>query len=369
MKTLFTFLASIALSLAHMELKHPAPLRSKYNKHATIVDYSMTSPLNDSGFDFPCKGYLSDLGTPSGNSTGTFLAGYLASFVLSGSAKHGGGSCQASLSTDEGKTFKVIQSYIGNCPDVTTDSGYYPFTIPGDTPLGPAVFAWTWFNKVGNRDMYMNCASIIIESSEDYSVTTAFTSRPEIFVANVGNGCSTVESFDVEFPDPGPDIIKYNTKTKPPIGSCARIINSTQTRNLNTTASQGSTTSQTHSNYAVASKSSSVKASPDGKCGGLFTCAGCEFGHCCSKFGYCGVTSDYCGEGCNPSFGACSNSVVGLTPSRILASSVATSGSSHCVTAKNATSTMSVVATTTLTTTVIHTRTAEVLYIIETPTL
>jgi len=31
----------------------------------------------------------------------------------------------------------------------------YSFTIPTSLPTGTATIAWTWFNKVGNREMYM----------------------------------------------------------------------------------------------------------------------------------------------------------------------------------------------------------------------
>lgn len=28
------------------------------------------------------------------------------------------------------------------------------FTIPKAAPSGEAVFSWTWFNRLGNREMY-----------------------------------------------------------------------------------------------------------------------------------------------------------------------------------------------------------------------
>ena len=59
-------IASVAAALvasvsAHMEMTSPPPLRSKANKNAgQNIDYSMTSPLEADGSNFPCKGYLSD---------------------------------------------------------------------------------------------------------------------------------------------------------------------------------------------------------------------------------------------------------------------------------------------------------------------
>ena len=46
--------------------------------------------------------------------------------TIAGSITHDGGSCQLSLSYDNGVTFKVIQSMIGGCPLVPG----YNFTIP-----------------------------------------------------------------------------------------------------------------------------------------------------------------------------------------------------------------------------------------------
>jgi hypothetical protein len=52
------------------------------------------------------------------------------------------------------------------------------------------------------------------------------------------------------------------------------------------------------------------KISTDGTCGGTagMTCAGSQFGTCCSSSGYCGSTSAYCGGGCQSPFGSCETS-------------------------------------------------------------
>ncbi|OBT55948.1 hypothetical protein VE04_03621 [Pseudogymnoascus sp. 24MN13] len=308
MKIPFTFLAFMAaLSSAHMELTFPAPFRSKENLNVprSDVDYNMKSPLHATGWDYPCKGYLSDLGTSAGRPTMDFVAGLNTGYFISGTATHGGGSCQVSLSIDGGKTFKVIMSYIGGCPDLGV---YLNFKIPNDVPAGDAVFAWTWFNKLGNREMYMNCASITIkEGTNNTTPSVPFASLPDIFVANIGNNCGTAESSNVEFPDPGNDVQRYGVDSKPPIGLCAPVsgrISSSSGGSLNDATSRtstGTTTSIEPSQTDVISK-----ISPNGTCNSLNTCIGSDFGHCCSKYGYCGATEDYCGDGCNPSFGRCS---------------------------------------------------------------
>jgi hypothetical protein len=140
--------------------------------------------------------------------------------TITGGANHNGGSCQASLSYDKGKTWTVIHSYVGNCPLAGESS--FDFAVPSDAPSGEAVFSWSWFNKVGNREMYQNCASVTIGGGKSKrAASESFKSRPAMFVANVGNGCGTLEGKDLEFPDPGPDVTKDSQGTAPPTGKCA----------------------------------------------------------------------------------------------------------------------------------------------------
>ncbi|SPQ21449.1 929d6a52-ad34-4064-82d9-33fe97cffd52 [Thermothielavioides terrestris] len=194
------------LTTAHMEMTSPPPLKSKSNPHTSPsnVDYSMTSPLHADGSDFPCKGYLSLLGSPDGQAVATWTAGGTYNFTVAGGAPHGGGSCQAALSVDAGRTFRVLHSYEGGCPGLSPQSSF-GFVLPHDVPATKgAVFAWTWFNNLGNREMYMNCAVVDVAggSGGGGSEKVAFGSRPVIFKANVGNGCRTVDSANVKFPDP-----------------------------------------------------------------------------------------------------------------------------------------------------------------------
>ncbi|KFZ18657.1 hypothetical protein V501_01095 [Pseudogymnoascus sp. VKM F-4519 (FW-2642)] len=310
MKALFTLLATMATaSLAHMQLKYPPPLRSKFNKFSAKIDWDMISPLLSSGSNYPCKGYLTDLGTRAGNSVAIWSAGSSQNFIVDGLTTHGGGSCQASLSIDEGRTFKVIHSYIGNCPLASS----YPFRVPSDTPTGSALFAWTWFNKIGNREMYMNCARVTIGVGSG-TETTAFNSRPNVFVANVGNignNCGTSENTDVDFPYPGPDTTENGAAIAPP--NCPHEISTgsldsdTTTNTMRSiTRSSSCKTSITHS-ASASTQSTILESSLNGTCGGFQTCTGSKFGRCCSKFGYCGTTEAHCDKGCNPSFGICNS--------------------------------------------------------------
>jgi hypothetical protein len=213
---------------AHMQLTSPPPLRSKLNPHTTLetIDYSLTSPLGTDGSDFPCKGALSLLGNPSGASVAQWTAGEEYTFTVSGGAAHSGGSCQVSLSTNGGKEFRVLKSFEGGCPVSSSSLGEvnatFRFRLPGDTPaMKGAVFAWTWFNNVGNREMYMNCAVVDVVPGRGGRDKVPFQSRPALLVANIGNGCSTIEGKDVKFPDPGPDVeVNSVSGLVNPVGNC-----------------------------------------------------------------------------------------------------------------------------------------------------
>ncbi|RAH63289.1 hypothetical protein BO85DRAFT_20566 [Aspergillus piperis CBS 112811] len=194
---------------AHIQMSNPYPIRSPLDPDGdeSKKDYSYTNPLDPSGSDFPCKGYAND----PFRSVATYSPGGTYEMDLQGSATHDGGSCQISLSYDTGKSFQVIHSMLGGCP--LTES--YEFTIPSDAPTGDALLTWTWFNKVGNREMYMNCAQVTIGDGgskkrdvEEMRKRDAFSSLPPIFIANVnGPGqCTTIENYDVNFPRPGPSV-------------------------------------------------------------------------------------------------------------------------------------------------------------------
>ncbi|KIA75533.1 hypothetical protein HK57_00702 [Aspergillus ustus] len=208
MKSFFLTCALLASSTyGHIQMSNPYPIRSPLNQAATgEKDYSYTNPLSTDGSNYPCKGYAND----PFNSVATYSQGETYQIELQGSATHGGGSCQIALSYDQGKTFQVIHSMLGGCPLQTS----YNFKVPADAPSGEALLAWSWFNKIGNREMYMNCAQVTIGGGAreagftSVSRRDAFSSLPPLFIANVnGPGqCKTIEGQEVNFPLPGPDV-------------------------------------------------------------------------------------------------------------------------------------------------------------------
>ncbi|SPO02146.1 uncharacterized protein DNG_04819 [Cephalotrichum gorgonifer] len=229
--TLTKVLLALALSsaaTAHMEQVEPAPIRSKFNLNImsdTDIDYTMKEPLTNA--TFPCKGFHTLLGTPMGAPVATWAAGSQQSVTIGtqGGGQHMGGSCQVSISMDGGANFTVLHSYVGNCVVPGAEETVLAFRLPSDTPASDgALLSWTWMNHSGIREYYQNCAVITVTEAQGGSgeeeESVPFDQRPPLFVANLGNGCTTAEMADVMFPDPGPDVDVANPDAVPPIGEC-----------------------------------------------------------------------------------------------------------------------------------------------------
>lgn len=213
-----------ALVSAHVAMVEPSTVFQAVGTNS--------SPLDPDGANYPCfvtTGSVGDL--PE------YAPGSQQTIGLMGSAIHGGGSCQVSVTYDNPPTkdsvFRVIKSYEGACPSGSTSGNLaanpelglpgLDYTLPSHMPSGPAVVAWTWFNKIGNREMYMRCAPIKIGGSNVDK--TKYNALPEIFKANIGNGCSTSEMYDVKFPNPGADLVVSPEATLgAPVGSCGSTV-------------------------------------------------------------------------------------------------------------------------------------------------
>ncbi|OAQ77320.1 hypothetical protein PCL_00762 [Purpureocillium lilacinum] len=214
---------------AHVKISNPVPFQKSQLTNA---------PLDASGKDFPCKvggdhPYTYELEGASN----VYAQGSTQQLAFVGSAVHGGGSCQVSITTDlkptKSSKWKVIKSIIGGCPAQNQGGNMgdsasfvvpfkYDYEIPKELAAGNYTLAWTWFNKVGNREMYMNCAPLTVTGSAG---SEAFMNTlPDMFTANIGTGCGTKEGADVVFPDPGKNVVFSNaatpTMTAAPTGSC-----------------------------------------------------------------------------------------------------------------------------------------------------
>ncbi|ROT39316.1 hypothetical protein SODALDRAFT_156920 [Sodiomyces alkalinus F11] len=207
-----------ALASAHIKVSSPEPYG------ASNLD---NSPLLPDGADFPCKqriGVYDVEGASNVYALGS--TGHPLAFV--GSAVHGGGSCQVSITydarPDKNSVWKVIKSIEGGCPaqgqegnmgsNANQEVPYkYNFDIPSDIPAGNGTIAWTWFNKVGNREMYMNCGPVTLEGQGGSQ--EAYNALPDMFVANLEdiNDCRVPAGVDVVFPSPGSRVERLNGPT------------------------------------------------------------------------------------------------------------------------------------------------------------
>lgn len=212
---------------AHMEMRTPYP----YGPN-TLTN----GPLMNDLADFPCKQRPGVYDSPAQENI--MAIGEPQTLSFKGSAVHGGGSCQISLTTDMKPTkdsvWKVIHSIEGGCPanadgnlpEDPNGSGasQFKFKIPSSIAPGEYTLAWTWINRIGNREFYMNCAPIKVTGSKKrYAPTAApeprslvpLTKRddlPEMFVANI-NDCITKEGVDIRFPDPGPSVERAGSES------------------------------------------------------------------------------------------------------------------------------------------------------------
>lgn len=332
-------LALVSAASAHVHMATPGALRASDNlvAKAGTIDDSINSPLNPDGSNFPCKGYHLDVAAnkPGSESVADWAPGSTQKVTFGpGGAPHAGGSCQVSLSVDGGETFKVVRSFMGGCPAVADNNGEaslvpeLPFTVPKDTPAGSAIFSWSWQNRVGNREMYMNCAHVTITSEGAGSEELAFDQRPDVFKANLGtvsDGCTTEEGTDVEYPEPGPDpVIAPSAKLGAAKGGpqCGRALSDSSPINAPVAPERGlevrpssaapstSTTSTPASVTAISPAAGlTLDATDLGRCGPVagvsYTCDGSKHGASCSSFGYCGDTAEHTGPGCQAQFGKC----------------------------------------------------------------
>lgn len=220
----FALTGLATLASAHMKMANPVPFnQAKLNN----------SPLEASGSNFPCK--FGDAYAYAPDASNVYAQGSTQKLEFIGQAVHGGGSCQVSVTTDVQPTkksaWKVIKSIEGGCPAKNTPGNAgdnadakspftYDFTIPKELASGNYTLAWTWFNRIGNREMYMNCAPLTVTGSGGSQ--SFVDGLPDMFVANVGNGCGTVDSKDVKFPNPGKDVDNFGVAgdAAAPTGGC-----------------------------------------------------------------------------------------------------------------------------------------------------
>lgn len=293
-------------------------------------------PLLADGSNYPCQ--LTSGQTLAGDSTSMAL-GSDQPLNFIGESVHGGGSCQVSITYDENPTadsvWKTITSIEGGCPaqnaagnlgddtSATAPIPYdYNFTVPDNIPSGKAVMAWTWFNKVGNREMYMNCA--LVDLTGTSGSKSNYEALPDMFKANIDNGCTTLADKDVTFPDPGENVQKLNGATDAfaaPTGSCNAGGSGGSTQ---PTGGSGSATSATG-----AAGSSPTATAPAG--GGIFATVGTGAATTSAPAAPAATGSSSTGSGSSGSSGSSSSGSSSSTGSESAGSACTTEGDYQCV--------------------------------------
>ncbi|KAF1967335.1 hypothetical protein BU23DRAFT_293628 [Bimuria novae-zelandiae CBS 107.79] len=212
-----TVLVAFAASAsAHIVMNSPTPFEFEDSS-------TRQAPLEPA--DFPCK---QPGGTYAVTSMNTVAAGGSLDVQLKGGATHGGGSCQFSITTDTKPTkdsqWKVLHSQIHGClgglPDENMSNNaedmnnpVIPVKIPEGLPAGQYTFAWSWLNKLGNREFYMNCAPLEVtggSSKRDEASASAASilgQLPDMFVANLPpDECTVQAGQDFVYPNPGDSV-------------------------------------------------------------------------------------------------------------------------------------------------------------------
>ena len=212
-----------------MSLRSTILAAAAFCAYAVDAHITMTSPVPfvkpDSGpinqAQWPCK---KDLGFAV-TTMNKMAVGQDQKLIFDGSAVHGGGSCQLSVTTDTSPTkdsvWKVIQTIEGGCPGVDK-AEEFTFKLPDSIPNGKGTFAWTWFAKLsGGPEMYMNCAPI--EVTGGASDTSKFDALPDMLVANLPGvtDCKQEPSTVLQIPNPG-EVVTGSAvgSTTPGTGSC-----------------------------------------------------------------------------------------------------------------------------------------------------
>ncbi|KAJ3081484.1 hypothetical protein HK102_002315 [Quaeritorhiza haematococci] len=159
-------------------MKEPAP-RGYPGVNAPFDFDHLRSPLApEAGRPFPCQGKSVKSNIVS------LRAGQELPVTIEGGAPHGGGHCQFALSYDNGVTWVVLRTVLDDClkPEAPNNGLQWSVPIPSDAPnADEALFAWTWINRIGNREYYMNCVDVSISGGSNGGSLTG----PRLLVANL----------------------------------------------------------------------------------------------------------------------------------------------------------------------------------------
>jgi hypothetical protein len=175
------YLLLITPTLGHIQMIKPIPRGSPRGPWPeSEKDYNIMAPLNGVDKTYPCQG------KPKGQVMESWQAGTSIKVNFDPKTMHNGGHCQWSISYDDEKTFITIETMIETCLQ-PSNLPEYTIKLPASLPSClSCVFQWTWFNAIGNREMYSNCADVSIMNTLPQA-SQGFTGRKPL-VLHVPNG-------------------------------------------------------------------------------------------------------------------------------------------------------------------------------------
>ncbi|KAG0200273.1 hypothetical protein BGX28_006638 [Mortierella sp. GBA30] len=166
---LFSFLSTTS---AHMAMSNPPGQAGPWSKNP---ESNVHAWIGYEGKTFPCGGYKK--GPVTTYKAGETIPVRFWNFNIKDSTKfpppkglaqsrHGGGSCEFSLSYDGGHTWHVIGQYTKTCPDI-----YYewpvmiPKNVPSCTDSDKCLFSFSW-TAYAVPQFYHHCANVIIHGDD-----------------------------------------------------------------------------------------------------------------------------------------------------------------------------------------------------------
>jgi hypothetical protein len=218
LSTVVAFAALLNTASAHLWMSKPK-MFAQHGQNEGFVLNPLDPAVGVDANPFPCQGGTADEEVPSGNSYELGEDGVL---EIKGSAVHSGGSGQVVISykfppSPNEDDWHVLTSYQGNHPigvegnlAIGDDNSIAPMTfkIHESLPKGKAIIAWNWFNKSGNREHYMKCATVSIGGSTEQVSNADLSSLPTMFRANSDGGkCTVPEGVQsIRFKNPGTSV-------------------------------------------------------------------------------------------------------------------------------------------------------------------
>jgi len=202
---------SLGTSNAHLIMKTPVPFGVSTLNNSPLVNIAPGTATSD----YPCK---LRAGVYDITAMNNMKVGDTQELSFIGSASHGGGTCQLVYTTDlepsANTTFKLFQTFEGACPvQADGNAGTHPFTfvLPEGTPNGRLTMAWIWYNRIGDREIYMNCAPLDVTGGSDK--LDFYNSLPNAYIINLPTtDCASFDNVDAKIPFPG-QYVMSNTFT------------------------------------------------------------------------------------------------------------------------------------------------------------